>query len=251
MQSLCVSLGASIIQNIYGRIGKHFIPILSNHLKSWKRYVGNSNCFMKENSIENVMSVLNGFHRSIQFTYETESSNRLSLLNVLIIRNGQSIETCVYSKPTNTDIYIHWNSFTPIHWKRSTLKTLVYRSYLICSNDHYLTLELKYLRKVFKEYNNYPQWFITQVFNDVNKILNQQQEVIVTNEATITEESNSKKQIIKLPYGGEKGCSIIKSLKKHLKKTLPANLEADIIYTGTKLSSQLNNIKDPISFEEQ
>ena len=56
---------------------------------------------------------------------------------------------------------------------------------------------------------------------------------------------------MKLPYAGEKGCSIIKSLKKHLKKTLPANIEADIIYTGTKLSSQLNNIKDPTLFEEQ
>ena len=56
---------------------------------------------------------------------------------------------------------------------------------------------------------------------------------------------------MKLPYAGEKGCSIIKSLKKHLKKTLPANIEADIIYTGTKLSSQLNNIKDPTPFEEQ
>ena len=40
-------------------------------------------------------------------------------------------------------------------------------------------------------------------------------------------------------------------MKKHLKKTLPANIEADIIYTGTKLSSQLNNIKDPTPFEEQ
>ena len=56
---------------------------------------------------------------------------------------------------------------------------------------------------------------------------------------------------MKLRYAGEKGCSIIKSLKKHPKKTLPANLEADIIYTGRKLFSQLNNIKDPKPFEEQ
>ena len=53
------------------------------------------------------MSVLNGFHPSIQFTNETESNNRLSFLDALIIRNGQSIETRVYRKPTNTDIYIH------------------------------------------------------------------------------------------------------------------------------------------------
>ena len=56
---------------------------------------------------------------------------------------------------------------------------------------------------------------------------------------------------MKLPYVGAKGCSIIKFLKKHLKKTLPANLEADIIYTGTKLSLQLNSIKDPMLFIEQ
>ena len=192
------------------------------------------NSFIKEDSIEHAMSVLNGLHLPFQFTYETESNNRLSFLDVLIIHNWQSIKTCVYRKPTNTYIYIHCNSFAFIQWKHSTLKTLVYQSYLICSNDHYLTLELKYLWKVSKEYNNYPHWFITQVFNDVTKILNQQQEVIVTNETAITEKSNTKKQIMKLPYAGEKGSSIIKSLKKHLKKTLPANLEADIIYTGRK-----------------
>ena len=53
----------------------------------------------------------------------------------------------------------------------------------------------------------------------------------MTNETTTAEESNSKKQIMKLPYAGEKGCSIIKSLKKYLKKTLPTNIEADIFYT--------------------
>ena len=29
---------------------------------------------------------------------------------------------------------------------------------------------------------------------------------------------------MKLTYAGEKGCSIIKSLKKYLKKTIPANI---------------------------
>ena len=89
------------------------VPTFSNHLMSWKRYVDDTNCFIKEDSIEHVMSILNDFHLFIQFTYETESSNRLLFLDVLIIRNGQSIETCVYRKLTNTDIYIHWNSFAP------------------------------------------------------------------------------------------------------------------------------------------
>ena len=39
--------------------------------------------------------------------------------------------------------------------------------------------------------------------------------------------------------------------KQHLKKTFSANIEVDIIYAGTKLPSQLNNINNPTSFEEQ
>ena len=46
----------------------HLVPTLSNHLMSWKRYVDDTSCFIKEDSIEHVMSVLNGFHPSIQFT---------------------------------------------------------------------------------------------------------------------------------------------------------------------------------------
>ena len=36
-----------------------------------------------------------------------------------------------------------------------------------------------------------------------------------------------------------------------LNETLPANIEADINYTGIKLSSQLSNVKDPTPFKEQ
>ena len=54
-----------------------------------------------------------------------------------------------------------------------------------------------------------------------------------------------------LPYAGEKGCTLIKSLKKNLQRVLPVNIQTRIVYTGTKLSSHLRNIKDPTPFEEQ
>ena len=38
-----------------------------------------------------------------------------------------------------------------------------------------------------------------------------------------------------LPYAGEKGCTLIKSLKKNLQKALPINIQTRIFYTGTKL----------------
>ena len=110
-------LGPELLEIFMVELENTLVPTLSNHLKSWKRYVDDANCFINEDSIEYVMSILNNFHPSSQFTNETEFNNRLKLLDVLITRNGQSIETCVYTKPTNTDIYIHWNSFAPIHWK--------------------------------------------------------------------------------------------------------------------------------------
>ena len=48
-----------------------------------------------------------------------------------------------------------------------------------------------------------------------------------------------------LPYAGEKGCTLIESLKKNLQRVLPVNIQTRIVYTGTKLSSQHRNIKDP------
>ena len=54
-----------------------------------------------------------------------------------------------------------------------------------------------------------------------------------------------------LPYAGEKGCTLIKSLKKNRQRVLPVNIQTRIVYIWTKLLSQLRNIKDPTPFEEQ
>ena len=54
-----------------------------------------------------------------------------------------------------------------------------------------------------------------------------------------------------LPYAGEKGCTLIKPLKKNLQSVLPVNIQTCTVYTETKLSSQLRNIKNPTLFEEQ
>ena len=54
-----------------------------------------------------------------------------------------------------------------------------------------------------------------------------------------------------LPYAGEKGCTLIKSLENNLQRALPINIQTGIVYTETKLSPQLKNIKDPTPFEEK
>ena len=219
-----VAMGSPLAPILAGifmvELERNLIPILKDHLSYWRRYVDDTICFIKNGSVEHVLSTLNNFHSSIDFTYETESGNKLSFLDVKLICADDNIETCVFKKPTNTDIYIHWNSFAPFQWKYITLKTLVYRAYIVCSDNQYLEPELDYFRKVFRNFNSYPDWFITKVVNEVKDDFNKQ---IVPptrhTETTDGENNNIRKPMMILPYAGEKGCTLIKSLKKESSKS--------------------------------
>ena len=61
--------------------------------------------------------------------------NKLEFFDLMIIRNtNDTINTTVYRKPTNTDIYINWHSHSPLQWKKTTANVLVYREIKICSD---------------------------------------------------------------------------------------------------------------------
>ena len=52
---------------------------------------------------------------------EVEHNNKPPLLDVLLIENTNNIDTTVYTKPTNTNIYLNWNLHAPSTWRRGTL----------------------------------------------------------------------------------------------------------------------------------
>ena len=118
--------------------------------------------YVKNGSIEHVLPVLNSFHKNIKFLYEKKQNNSL-FFDVLLIRDGENLNTTVYGKDTHNDLYIQWNSFTPISWKRGTLKSLISRAYMVCSNETLLEKELKHLKHVFHKINGYPWLVIDQV----------------------------------------------------------------------------------------
>ena len=120
------------------------------------RFVDDAFACVKIGSVEDVLSVLNSFHKNIKFTYEEEQNNTLPFLDVLFIRDGEKLNTIVYRKDTQNDLYLHWNSFTSVIWKRGTLKSLISRAYMVCSNVTLLEKELKHLKHVFHKINGYP-----------------------------------------------------------------------------------------------
>ena len=64
-------------------------------------------------------------------------------------------------------------------------------------------------------------------------------------EDTREDSTEPKLLMMKVPYAGKTGESIVESLKKTLKRNLPSSLECRIVQTGTKLSTRFN-IKDKV-----
>ena len=138
--------------------------MVTGSISHWRRYVDDTFVFVKKGCVEHVLAWLNSFHKNIQLIHELKNQNKLSFQDILLIWRGTKIETTVYRKSTNNDIYLNWGSFAPVTWKRGTLFN---RAYIVCSTDYHLKKELDHLRYVFQKHNNYPKWIIKQVVKQV------------------------------------------------------------------------------------
>ena len=132
-----------------------------------RRYVDDTFVFIKKGCVEHALARLNSFHKNIQFICELEYQNKLSFLDVLLIRSGTKIETTVYRKSTSNEIYLNWGSFALVTWKRGTLKTLFNRAYIGYFTDYRLKKEPDHLRYVLQKHNNYIKWIIKQITKQI------------------------------------------------------------------------------------
>ena len=89
-------LGPVIAGIFMVELEKTILPTLKDHMSPWKRYVDDTFSYIKQESIEFVLSKINSFHDNIKFTYETEKDGKIPFLDVLIIRKSSEIETTVF-----------------------------------------------------------------------------------------------------------------------------------------------------------
>ena len=182
-----------------------------------------------------------------------EKNSKLPFLDEMLCRKGNKLVCSVYRKSTNNDIYMNWNSFAPKTWKMGgTLKSLIERAFLICSTEGLLNEKLKYLEEVFREKNHFPKCVIRNVMNDV-KNKNQRSDIrnlISIDNNTPVEEIEQKRHLSILPYQGDRGNALVKSLQKRLHNLLPNHINTQATYTGKELSTCFN-IKDQTKFELQ
>ena len=94
------------------------VPTLEKCLIHWKRYVDDIHAYTEADKTDYVMKKLNMYHKQIQFTYKLEKDQHISFLDVSIRRvTNAKLETTVFSKKINTDVYMNWNSHALISGK--------------------------------------------------------------------------------------------------------------------------------------
>ena len=184
-------------------------------------------------SLSYILLAINSFHKNIiKFTMEIGQNSTIPFLDVLLIRTQQKIHTNVYRKNTNTNLYIHWNSFPPNNWKWETLNTLVSSAYETCSTDEYLGDQLKHIRGTFNEINNFPHWVISKVFKEIKNKQSYQRNIFLDNK-----NDGQKKHLLVLPHKGHKGKQMVNSMRKQLNVVFARNVKTRTCYASKRLSS--------------
>jgi hypothetical protein len=230
------------------------IPTLTGKICNWVRYVDDTFGLIKIGEEQHVQQELNKYHPNIQFTQEVEKDEMISFLDVAIKRSGGTIETSVYRKKTNTDVYIHWKAHAPSSWKIATLKNLIQRATRVCSTDQALQQELVHLKKVFCTINDYPEALVEEIIKNEKDRHNQP----ITNptecdETKMDEEQEEIQLMLSLPYAGKVGEQIVEKVQKYVKKKASngnKKVRVNAVFKSMKLSSRFP-LKDRTKPEHQ
>ena len=177
----------------------------------YRRYV--DDIFVLSNSAEHLNrfpSYLNSRYLIISFTKDNEKDNRISFLDVNIIREKNKFTTSVYPKPTFSGMYTHFDSFLPSSNTIGSLHALLYRGFRICSDWTKFHLELVNFIDVFKN-NGYPENFINSFKFFLDNKYRIQEKVITVSEKTL---------VLVLPNFGPLSFQTRTKLRKSLKGIL-------------------------------
>ena len=97
---------------------------------------------------------LNKQHPNIKCTFEKQENYQISFSDIIIKNNGENLFTTIFRKRTTAiGLFTNYLSFTPLSYKNGLVKTLIHRTFKICSN-WCLALRKK------KKKNSYPKNFI-------------------------------------------------------------------------------------------
>ena len=92
----------------------------------------------------------------VKFTREIEKDHCLPFLDVNIVFSDGIFSTSVHRKPTLTGLFTNFDSFTPISYKKGSIKRLLFHYFNISSSDAIFHAKVKKFKKIII-LNGYPE----------------------------------------------------------------------------------------------
>jgi len=99
----------------------------------WLRYVDDT-CVIWPHGLDSLQEFcyhINSLIPTFKITMEIETDSVNPLLDVLVIREGNTMNIKIYRKPTHTGCYLHFQSKSPRHVKRGIVQSLYHRPNVI------------------------------------------------------------------------------------------------------------------------
>lgn len=118
------------------------------------RYVDDILTTVPEDKVDQILEAFNDYNPDVQFTIEKESNQRISFLELIIIRDGGSIKLDWYNKPSWSGRYINFESHLILAFKKNTVSLLA-EKILVLSDPEFHEQNFQLLRNTLQS-NGYP-----------------------------------------------------------------------------------------------
>ena len=212
-------------------------------VKFYARYVDDTLVMIKEDKVESVLQQFNSFDRNLKFTVDTFEDGHVHFLDLTIDTNTGDID--VYSKPTNTGQYSHYNSFSPWNYKVAWARALFNRAKRICSTSALFRAQKIKIGKILS-WNGFPAFCRKKLLRGFAEDWEKKNS---SNPSQSSELENDDNEILtftlKIPFVGNAGDKLVKTLKRKIHQNLSEKVKLRVLFTTNKIA-KFCNVKDKI-----
>ena len=222
-----------------------FDPLIKGDATIYFRYMDDIVRNIRRTRIDGKLAEINLLHENLKFTIEKEIDGKLPFLDMLLMRNGKTLSSTWYNKPTDTGLIMNYHALAPKRYKRSVVAGFVHRIYRACSSWALFHESLEKAKKIL-ERNQYPPPYYNSIIHDtIYKIV--EPSTTETETSNVEEKPTDKdgeetevpKKMIFIQYRGKVTEDYCRALKK---SEAPVNP----IQTLRKLRTVLPSLKKSV-----